>query len=137
MQEKRRRRIKKLQWQLQWRGMGSKLEKGIEGKKMKDLGHRSQSLGTKSVSHKPIFLIFFFLFFFLFLLVCTGLKHLYGPKQLDFADMRPLRPVFFPVWLVRDRYGQYFFRYETRGVLVPVHQSVWYIPAIPANTVRN
>ena len=37
---------------------------------MKDLEHKSQSLGTKSVSHKPIFLIFFFLFFFFFLLVC-------------------------------------------------------------------
>ena len=36
---------------------------------MKDLEHKSQSLGTKSVSHRPIFLIFFFLFFFL--LVCT------------------------------------------------------------------
>ena len=52
-QEKRRRRrqIKKLQWQLQWRGMGSKLEKGIEGKKMKDLEHLSQSLGTESKTH--------------------------------------------------------------------------------------
>ena len=37
---------------------------------MKDLEHKSQSLGTKLVSHKPIFLIFFFLFFFFFLLVC-------------------------------------------------------------------
>ena len=37
---------------------------------MKDLEHKSQSLGTKSVSHKPNFLIFFFLFFFFFLLVC-------------------------------------------------------------------
>ena len=55
MQEKRRRRIKKLQWQLQWRGMGSKLEKVIEGKKKKDLEHISQSLGTTLVSHRPIF----------------------------------------------------------------------------------
>ena len=82
---RRRRRIKKLQWQLQWRGMGSKLEKGIEGKKMKDLEHRSQSLSTKSVSHRPIFLIFFFLLFFFFLFVCTGPKHLYRSKQPDFA----------------------------------------------------
>ena len=51
--------------------MGSKLEKGMEAKKkMKDLEHKSQSLGTKSVSHKPIFFIFFFLFFFFFVLVC-------------------------------------------------------------------
>ena len=82
---RRRRRIKKSQWELQWRGMGSKLEKGIERKKMKDLEHRSQSLGTKSMSHRPIFLIFFFLFFFFFLLVCTSPKHLYWPKQPDFA----------------------------------------------------
>ena len=54
---------------------------------MKDLEHRSQSLGTKSVSHRPIFLIFFFLFFFFFLLVCTGPKYLYWPKQPDFAGM--------------------------------------------------
>ena len=68
----------KMQRQLQWRGMGSKLEKGLEGKKKKDLEHGSQSLGTKtkSVSHRPIFLVFFFLFlfFFFFLLVCTGPK---------------------------------------------------------------
>ena len=90
-----------MQWQLECRGMGYKLEKGIEGKKMKDLEHRSQSLGTKSMSHRPIFLIFFFfLFFFFFLLVCTGPKHLYRPKQPDFANTagtRPVRPVFFPV----------------------------------------
>ena len=82
-----------MQWQLQWRGMGSKLEKGIEGEKKKDLEYRSQSLGTKSVSHRPIFLIFFFLFFFFFLLVCTGLKHLYWPKQLDFAGTTGIFPV--------------------------------------------
>ena len=47
-----------------------------------------------------LFLIFFFLFFFFFLLVCTGLKHLYRPKQPDFAGTagtRPLRLVFFSV----------------------------------------
>ena len=38
MQEKRRRRIKKLQWQLQRRGMGSKLENGIEGEKNERFG---------------------------------------------------------------------------------------------------
>ena len=32
-----------------------------------------------------LFLIFFFLFFFFFLLVYTGPKHLYRPKQPDFA----------------------------------------------------
>ena len=61
--------------------MGSKLEKGLEGKKMKDLEHKSQSLDTKSVSHKPIFLIFFFLFFFFFLLVCTGPKSPYHVEE--------------------------------------------------------
>ena len=47
-----------------------------------------------------LFLIFFFLFFFFFLLVCTSPKHLYQPKQPDFAGMagmRPVRPIFFPV----------------------------------------
>ena len=74
------------------------IEKGIEGKKMKYLEHRSYSLGTKLVSHRPIFLIFFFLFFFL--LVCTSSKHLYRPKQPDFAGMastRPVRPIFFSI----------------------------------------
>ena len=52
---------------------------------MRDLEHRSQSLGIKSMSHIPIFLIFFFLFFFFFILVCTGPKYLYQPKQTDFA----------------------------------------------------
>ena len=73
-----------MQWQLQWRGMGSKLENGIEGKKMKDLEHKSQSLGTKSVSHKPIFFIFFFLFFFL--LVCTHTRmcaHTHTQKEKE------------------------------------------------------
>ena len=67
---------------------------------MKDLEHRSQSLGTKSVSHRPIFLIFLFLFFFFFLLVCTSPKHLYQLKQPNFAGMagmRPVRLIFFPV----------------------------------------
>ena len=44
-----------------------------------------------------LFLNFFFLFFFFFLLVCTGLKHLYWPKQPDFAGTRPVRLIFFPV----------------------------------------
>ena len=114
--QERRRRIKKLQWQLQWRGMGSKLEKGIEGKNMKDLEHRSQSLSTKSVSHRPIFLIFFFLFFFFFLFVCTSPKHLYRSKQPDFAGTAG---IFFDT-----KQGVYLYRCTDR----------WYIPA---DTVRN
>ena len=46
------------------------------------------------------FLIFFFLYLFFFLLVCTGPKHFYRPKQPDFTgttDTRPVRLVFFPV----------------------------------------
>ena len=40
-------------------GMGSKLEKDIEGKKMKDLEHISQSLGTKSETHFSHLLLHF------------------------------------------------------------------------------
>ena len=52
------------------------------------------------------------------------------------------KKTFFLYWLVRpvlseiDRYGRYFFRYETWGLTVPVCLSVRYIPVVPVGTVR-
>ena len=115
---RRRRRKKKLQWQLQWRGMGSKLEKGIEGKKMKDLEHRPQSLGTKSVSHRPIFLIFFFLFFFFFLLVCTGLK------QSDFIGTTSI--------FSGTKQGVYLYRCtDWYGIYRPIRYGIDFLDTYP------
>ena len=42
-----------------------------------------------------------------------------------------------PIRLVHSRYSRYFFRYETKGVSVPVCWLVRYILAVPAVTVRN
>ena len=42
-----------------------------------------------------------------------------------------------PVQPVRGRYSQYFFRYETRELSIPVHWPVRYILDVSADTVRN
>ena len=47
-----------------------------------------------------------------------------------YAQYRPVLPEI-------GRYGRYFFRYETGGSSVPDCWPVRYIPAVPADTVRN
>ena len=93
---------------------------------MKDLEHRSQLLSTKSVSHRPIFLIFFFLFFFFFLLVCTGLKPLYRPKCSEYPEMTKT-----------DRYDPVSEAVQIIVVSVPVMVPVRKFLAVPADTVWN
>ena len=95
-QEKRRRRrqIKKLQWQLQWRGMWSKLEKGIKGKKNERFWAqisviRYQVRGVTG----PFFSYsssFSFSFFFLFVLV----RNIFTSRN---SQISPIQQVFFPI----------------------------------------
>ena len=122
-QEKRRRRrqIKKLQWQLQWRGMGSKLEKGIKGKKkMKDFEHRSQSLGIKSGESQAHF------------------SHILLPFLFPFSSCLYQFETSLPAKIAKFcQYNRYFFRYETRGLPISVHWLVRYISAVPAGTIWN
>ena len=42
-----------------------------------------------------------------------------------------------PTQPIRGWYDRYFFRYKIRGLSVPVHWSVRYIPVVPAGTVQN
>ena len=61
-----------------------------------------------------------------------NLKNSNNNKKKTFFLYRPVCPVLPEI----DQYGQDFFRYETRGLIVPVYLLVRYIPAVPAGMVR-
>ena len=115
---------------------------------------------TCSTSSLPfsLFLIFFFLFFFFFLLVCTNPKHLYRPKQPDFAGtagMRLVWLVFFPVRnkgytctgaLIgtvytghTDRYGTKLTSLHYRPKIISLYGSVthWHCDRLPIGSCFN
>ena len=83
-----------------------------KGKKKKQLFHDATPTSSSSFSFSPSFL-------FSFLINETFRVSAWYPFTGQNSQISP----------IHYRYSQYFFQYETRGLSVPVHLSVQYIPA--------